>query len=63
MTHKSYALVTASVFLVIAILHLLRVILGWTAVIAGWAMPMWMSWVALLVAAYLSYAGLRLSNR
>ena len=59
MSRRSYALVTGIVFLVIAILHLLRVIFGWKAVIGGWSMPIWVSWVALVVAGYLAYEGFR----
>jgi hypothetical protein len=48
------------IFLVIAILHLLRIIFGWSPVVEGWAVPMWLSWVALVVAGWLGYEGLRL---
>jgi hypothetical protein len=60
MSRRSYALVTGVIFLVIAILHLLRVIFGWAAIIGGWIMPIWVSWVALVVAGYLAYEGFRM---
>jgi len=59
MSQRAYALVTGVIFLVIGILHLLRIIFGWQAEIAGGAVPMWASWVALVVAGYLSYEGFR----
>ena len=60
MGQKSYCAVTGMIFLVIAILHLLRIIFGWSPVVEGWAVPMWLSWVALVVAGWLGYEGLRL---
>lgn len=62
MTQKDYAKVTGVIFLLIALLHLLRIVLGWSAVIAGWMIPVWVSWVALVVSAYLSYTAFRLSK-
>ncbi len=57
MNRTSYFLVTAIVFSVIGLLHLLRIILGWEAVIGGWSIPMWLSWVAMIVTAVLAYHG------
>ncbi len=63
MNGRTYALVTGVVFLVIAVLHLLRLIFGWQAAIGGGSVPMWASWVALLIAGYLMYEGFRLGRR
>jgi hypothetical protein len=57
MNRKSYFLVTATVFSVIGILHLFRIVLGWEAVVGGWSIPMWLSWVAMIVTAMLAYYG------
>ncbi len=63
MSHKAYLKTAAFIFLVIAALHLLRLVLGWQAVFEGWSVPQWVSAVALAVAGYLAYEGLRLSRR
>ena len=63
MSPKGYFIVTGIFFLVIAILHLFRIILGWTPVVEGWVVPMWLSWVALVVAGWLGYEGLRLGGK
>ena len=63
MSRKAYFVVTGIFFLVIAILHLLRIILGWTPVVEGWAVPMGSSWVALVVAGWLGYEGLKLAGK
>ena len=63
MSRKAYFAVTGIFFLVIAILHLFRIIFGWTPVVEGWVVPMWPSWVALVVTAWLGYEGLRLASK
>ena len=57
MNRKSYLLATAIVFSVIGLIHLLRIILGWEAAIGGWTVPMWLSWLALIVSAAFAYFG------
>ncbi|MEK6904718.1 MAG: hypothetical protein AABW87_03950 [Nanoarchaeota archaeon] len=47
--------ISAWIFLLIALLHLLRIILGWQAQIASWQVPTWASFVAVIIAGYLSY--------
>jgi hypothetical protein len=63
MRQKTFALVAGMIFLVVALMHLLRVALGWQVALGGWTVPMWVSWVALLIAGYLAYEGLSLSRR
>jgi hypothetical protein len=54
---KTYASVSATIFLIVAIAHLLRVIFGWEVRIAALDIPQWVSWLALVVAAVLAYFG------
>ena len=61
MDQRTYNIVTAALFLIIAVLHLLRVILGWPARIGGLDIPVWASWLALVVTGGLAYFGFRLS--
>ena len=62
MSQKTFLKVTSAIFGLIALLHLARVVWGWPAEIGGWTVPMWLSWVALLVGWYLSYWGFKLSK-
>ena len=62
MNQRSFCLVSGIIFLIIAFLHLLRIVLSWEAVIAGWIVPLWVSWLALIIAGYLGYEGLKLSR-
>lgn len=59
MNPKTFSLVVGTIFLVIAALHLARILMGWEAVIAGWQVPFWVSGVAVVVAGYLGYRGVR----
>ena len=61
MDQHTYNIVTAALFLIVAVLHLLRVILGWPARIGGFDIPLWASWLGILVAGGLAYCGFRLS--
>ena len=59
MNQKTYNGITAALFLIIALLHLLRIIFGWPAEIGGVGIPMWASWLALVVTGALAYVGFR----
>ncbi len=62
MSQKNFALVIGWVFAAVTVLHALRLLYNWEAVIGGWVVPMWLSGVGVVVAAYLSYHGFRLSK-
>jgi uncharacterized membrane protein YhaH (DUF805 family) len=55
LNRKTYMTVTATLFLVMAIVHLLRIILGWQVEIGGFSIPFWVSWLAVPVAGALAY--------
>jgi hypothetical protein len=59
MNRNTYLTVTATLFLVVAVVHLLRIILGWHVEIGGLSIPFWLSWLAVLVAGALAYFGFR----
>src|SRR5215831_19506021 len=60
---RSFSLLAGIIFTIIALLHLVRIIYGWDPVVEGWTVPKWISWVALVVAGYLGYEGLRFSHQ
>jgi hypothetical protein len=57
LTHKNYYRITAVIFAVIALLHALRAVYGWEAVLGGVVIPVWVSWVAVVIAGYLAVRG------
>ncbi len=58
MNDKLFHLIAGTIFAVVALLHALRIYLGWPVVIGGWSAPMWVSWIAVVVAGGLSYFAL-----
>ena len=63
MSQRTFTIIASVIFGVIALLHVLRIFLGWPAVIGGWTVPMWLSWIGLVVAGGLSYFGINLAMR
>jgi len=63
MDQKTFSMVAGTIFAIVAVVHLLRILLGWPAVIGDWTVPMWVSWIGLVVAGVLGYFGLRLGTR
>ena len=63
MNTKTYSLVTGVIFLIIAVMHALRIVYGWEAMIGGWAVPIWFSWIGVLLAGFLSYTGITSSRK
>ena len=63
MTEKMFATIGTVIFALVALLHLLRLVMGWSIVIESWTVPMWLSWVGLVLAGGLAYFGTRLAVR
>jgi hypothetical protein len=57
MTPRSFSLTAAIIFAIIALLQLARAVFGWPVTIDAYAVPLWLSWVAFIVAGGLSYFG------
>lgn len=60
MSAQMYVNITGALFAVIAVIHLARLTEGWEAQIAGWIVPLWVSWVFLVIAGILAYSALRI---
>jgi hypothetical protein len=63
MDAKAFSLVAGVIFALVALFHLVRIFMEWTVIIGDWPIPMWVSWIALVVAGGLALLGLRLSER
>ncbi len=63
MSAQLYARVTASLFLLLFVFHLLRLIYGWDAQIGGFQIPMWLSWIAMILAGFISAFGFKLGGK
>jgi hypothetical protein len=62
MTQRTFSLVTAVLFFLIALLHAVRLVRGWQVTIEGAVVPIWISWIGLAIAAFLAYEGFRFSK-
>jgi len=63
MDAKTFSLVAGVIFAGVALFHLVRIFMEWAIVIGNWSIPMWVSWIALIVAGGLALLGFRLSER
>lgn len=60
---KPFTAAAVVVLALIALLHLLRIVLGWEVIVNGVAIPLWVSGVALVIAAGLAAMLWRESRR
>ena len=60
---RAYIRTTGVVFAVVALAHVVRLALDWPAQVAGWVVPIWISWVAILVAGALCVWAFRAVGR
>lgn len=63
MDQKTFTMLAGVIFAGLTLLHVLRILMGWPAAIGGWTVPMWLSWVGVVVAGGLSYFGLSIAMR
>jgi uncharacterized membrane protein len=63
MTQRTFSVVTSGLFFLIALLHAVRLLRGWQVTIGDVVVPLWVSWIGLVIAAYLAYQGFRLASR
>ena len=63
MKSKSYFGVTSFLFAVIAFAHLLRLFYHWRVQFGSVLVPVWISWVAMIVLGYLAYTGYKLRSK
>ena len=62
MNDNLFHLIAGTIFALVALLQVLRLYMGWSVVIGGWSAPMWLSWIAIVVAGSLSYLALTLNS-
>jgi hypothetical protein len=60
---RTYTLATGCIFGVLALAHAARLFLDWHIQVAGWVVPMWISWLAIVVAGGLCVWAFRIASR
>ena len=62
MNDTIFHLMAGAIFALIALLQALRIYMGWAVIIGSWSAPMWVSWIAVVVAGGLCYLALTLRS-
>jgi len=52
---KPFTTVAVVIFTLVALTHLCRIVMGWEVVVAGSVVPMWASYLGLVVAGALAF--------
>ena len=63
MNQKSFSLIAGVVFLLIALGHVIRIVFGASFVVQDIPVPMWASWIAVVITGYLAYEAFRLARK
>ena len=60
---RTYIQITGVVFAIVALAHVVRLVLDWPVQMAGWVVPIWISWIGILVAGALCVWAFRVVGR
>ncbi len=63
MSEKNYLLISAIIFSLVALVHLVRLFTHWSFQIGTMTVPLWGSWLAVLIGATLSIWAFRLFSQ
>lgn len=63
MQQKTFTRAVSYLLLLVSLAHLARIIWGWEVSIQDWTVPVWFSYVAVVVAGILSFQGLKFSGK
>ena len=63
MSQRVFLLIVGVLSGLIALVHVFRIILGWSVMVQDFSVPMWASWIAVVIMAYLAYEGIRLAKK
>jgi hypothetical protein len=58
MNHKLYTSVSGMIFILVGLIHLWRIAMGYPLTLGEAIIPVWASWVAVVVTAFMAYQGL-----
>lgn len=55
-SERKLLMLAGFVFLVVTVVHLLRLALAWNLALGAFEVPLWLSWLGVAIAGYLSYS-------
>jgi phosphoglycerol transferase MdoB-like AlkP superfamily enzyme len=62
-TQKTFFSIIGILFLLLTDLHAARLVFGWEAVSGGWQIPMWVSWIAIVLTGFLSFKSWKIMKK
>ena len=62
MSQRGFLLIVGVLSGLIALVHVLRIVLGWSVMVQDFSVPMWASWIAVVIMGYLAYESFRLAS-
>lgn len=63
MTAKSFCMLAAAIFALMALVQVARAVMGWPVAVLGYEIPFWPNWIAFAVLAGLSVLGFKAAGR
>lgn len=60
---RVYLLTAGVIFTIVALAHLWRLFSSASLVIVGWEVPLWLSWIGVMITAYLAYTSFHFAMR
>lgn len=63
MGKRQYLIISGVVFAVVALMHLCRVFTGWPFQLGSWMVPLWVSWIGVVLPGGLSIWAFRLAGK
>jgi uncharacterized integral membrane protein len=59
---KTFSLIAGVIFAIVTLVNLTRVYMGWPVIIDTWHAPIWVSYIAIVVAGAMSYFAFQIST-
>ena len=63
MKQKTFVKIAGIIFGLVAFVHLVKVLFAWDANIGGWEVPLWISYIAVVIAGFLAYSAYKLLKK
>ncbi len=60
MTQKNFFRIAGGIFSAVAVLHGVRLLRGWAVLVGSHPVPMWVSWIGLVIAGWLAMTAWKL---
>jgi len=62
MGHRTFSMITGVLFALITLLHVCRLAFSWQVTVDSAVIPMWVSWIAIPVGAFLAYQSFKFAG-